>query len=602
MVARWLPVVSKILALTLAVSAVEQIRPRIRLLSSAPTGNLIQLADLSCAGLFLSPQLETGQFSVGMPTTLKEFNGSKRVYLTYDGVGHLREYTEPNLSPCNTAIGSINVATAPGWGGDWGTFPVNAENDYIPGQNTAYGLGLHRDTVTGRVYLSWASNYSDGPQTNHFAARTLNEGDHTTTNVGCWMVPAYSTRWLGTGVLEIPSGFVSAHLPSGQRLGVGFGGVVASNNNSLGPALVSVESPAPNDCAVGEEYEITDSTLLEAHAENSNGPNCMSSTANGPGCTPALAPTAPYHAKTAFAAYSMDMYGWTWDPYDGHGWWTYEMAPRIGWYDDGVKQGVFIPFTMPSGWLNTTVSSATTPTYDAGTGIGTFTASAIDMHDGSNLNPGDAFWVQTCTTAIDGANCETTNGKKLTIAIATAVNPSTNLVTYQQFGLDHGNGTSGYKPIVGGPVWAGCIYAHGGPGCSRYTVRMQIYDPAQYAEVINSTRQPYNVQYVEEADGTTLFDRYGSPQSGEGVRGSIAAGTSYSRSGPSAVIPDPDRHQIVVFWPGATVLPGVQQHLAYVLDVSQALPSPVPAQASLPLVPLGLGALVSWRLGSRRAR
>jgi hypothetical protein len=331
------------------------------------------------------------------------------------------------------------------------------------------------------------------------------------------------------------------------------------------------------------------STILESHAENSDGPNCFSGTVTGPGCTPADTPTAPYPAKTAFTSYSLDMYLFTWEPYGGTGYWNYGTLGRLGWYDDGVKQGMLALVNLSSGWLNTTVSAATTPTYAAN--VGQFTATSIDMHDGTNLNVGDGIWVQTCTIGVDGGECDLANGHRFSTGRISAINTSTKLITYDLGNSDFGDGD--HVPVVGEDLWAGCVYAAGGPFCSRQTLRMQIFDPDQYAEVIATTRQPYDVVYTEDIDATTLFHHYGSPATGGGIRGSMPG--LYNRNVVS-VIPDPDRNQIIVFFVGAEELSGVTVHLAYVLDVSQAAPPPFS-----PAIPLSAGAVAFVGLLSRRS-
>src|SRR5688572_30197203 len=123
---------------------------------------LLTTVDLSCEGVFLTPALQTGTFSGTLPVTLKEFDGSKRVYLAYDGDGNVVEFEEPTLSACNTVIGSINAATSPGWGGNWGAFTVDAASDFVPGHVSgsvqAYGIWL--DPMTSRLVLVWGSNYA----------------------------------------------------------------------------------------------------------------------------------------------------------------------------------------------------------------------------------------------------------------------------------------------------------------------------------------------------------------------------------------------------------------------------------------------------------
>jgi hypothetical protein len=587
-------VATKLLTLALVVTAVAQIRFPARVTPVGGSGTLMEAADLSCAGVFKTPDMATGAYSVSMPVAFKGHDGTRRVYLVYDGQGNVRELNEPTLSSCATSIASMNVATSPAWGGNWGAFTVNALDGYIPGGGggSTFAFDLHYDATTSRLVLGWGSTYSGSTPGNTFATGTLNSGDHTISTTGCYYMSQYSDKWMSSGILTIPDAFVTAYLPAGARWAVGKGGYFSSQGNSMGPALAAIVPPSTNACASNTNYELASSTLLESHAQNSTGPNCMSSTINGPGCTPGTSPTTPYPARMLFDDYSYDLYAFTWEPSGARGWWSFTGGP-LAWYDDGVKYGVVAPITTSSGWLNTTVSASPAPTYNTGTFIGELTVPTLDMHDGSNLNPGDAFWVQTCVVGTH-TGCADENGNKLTIAIVDSVDTGTKRITYHAFssgsGVDPSN--SNHTPIVGGVVWAGVVYAHGSPGSSRSTARLQIYNPAQYAEVVATTRESYEVEYAEEIDATTLFSHFGSPATGSGIRGTMAAPESYSRS-PSSVIADPDRNQIIVFWTGATNGIGVQQSMAYVLDVSQAAPAPSP----FPIVPLAAGAAV-WVTGA----
>jgi hypothetical protein len=580
---------SRVVALALVVTAVAQVRFPARRVTPGGSGTLIESADLSCAGVFRSPTLATGAYTVTMPTTLKEHDGTRRVYLTMTGGGDIVEYNEPTLSACATAIGSVNQASYAAWGGNWGAFTVAAADGFIPGGGggSTFANDLHYDATTSKLVLGWGSTYSGSTPGNTLAMGTLNSGDHTITTNGCYYMSQYSDKWMSSGIMPIPASFVTAYLPAGARWAVGKGGYFSSQGNSMGPSLAAIVPPSTNACATNTNYAIASSTLLESHEQNSTGPNCMSSTINGPGCTPATSPTTPYPARMLFDDYSYDLYGFTWEPNGARGYWGVTGGPMT-WYDDGVKYGVLAPIVTSSGWLNTTVSASPAPSYNTGTFIGELTVPTIDMHDGSNLNPGDAFWVQTCTVGVH-TGCADENGNKLTIAIVDSVDVGAKRITYHAFssgsGVDPSN--SNHTPIVGGVVWAGVVYAHGSPGSSRTTARLQIYDPARYAEVVATTRNPWEVEYAEEIDATTLFHHFGSPATGSGIRGSMAAPESYSRV-PASIIPDPARNQIIVFWSGAENGIGSATHLAYVLDVSQAPPAPVP----FPVLTLAAGAAV----------
>jgi hypothetical protein len=134
-------------------------------------------------------------------------------------------------------------------------------------------------------------------------------------------------------------------------------------------------------------------------------------------------------------------------------------------------------------------------------------------------------------------------------------------------------------PVVGEHAFLGCLYAEGTPACSRYVPRIQIYDPAQYAEVIATTRQPYDVKYIEEADFSSVISQFGSPTSGAGMPSSLSPVAAKS---PVAVMPDPDHHQVMIAINNAK-LSGAFATAVYILNVSQVVPHPI-----LPLVNLGM--------------
>jgi hypothetical protein len=574
-----------IAAICCALMAVAQVRFPARVAPSGGSGSLLTTEDLdTCVGVFKTPGMATGTPSVGMPVTLKEFNGTSRVYLIYDGTGDVLEFIEPTLSACNTAIASMNTATYPGWGGNWGSFDVQAEGGFIPGSQSTLAHGLYYDSVTSKLVLNWATNYAGGTFSNTVATATMDSGTHTLTVTGCYKFSDHPPPQTGLGLTIIPDAFVTANLPAGRRWAL-LGGNLASQENSMGPTLTAVAPPADNDCDPNTSYPLTNVTTPLSLYLATVGPTCDSGDDQMPdvGCTPSQAPTAPYAAKQLFADYSMTTYGWAWTPYAGQGWWTTSTGGRIGWYDDGVKHGVIVPYHTPSGWLNTTVSASTTPT-------GTqFTATSIDMHDGSNLNVNDGIWIETCTIGVDGAGCEQTNQKNLSTSYVTAIDTGTKLVTYGVMSADFGSGN--HLPVVGGKVLAGCIYAHGGQHCSRGIPRLQVYDPAQYAEVAASTRELYDVQYTDEADMSAVWHHFGSPAAGGGVNQNAPIPGTAQRF-VNAIIPDPDRQQYIVFMNGAESTPS---SMAYVMSVDHSAPDPMP----FPVLPLAAGAAL-WTVGRGR--
>jgi hypothetical protein len=589
-------------ALALTLTAVAQVRFPARI-TGADTRELLEFADLTCNKVFLSPEWATTGAIAFQPTTYR-YDGATRQFFILNGQdGHLLSFTEPTGSACNTTpISSIDAADWDAWNtdGDWGALTVSNETGEVPGTGSAHFYALRYDPVTEWMIPSWLTNYSGGDTyTNTFAAFTLNDGAHTVTRVGCWGFDTIQQWWAGSGVVIIPDWFVSAYLPAGRRFGIGLGGHVTSQGNSFGPTINAVAQPTGNACATDTDYAISAGTWLARYEQNNVGPHCALDT--GPGCNPSTVAVAPYPAKTLFNDYSYDLYDFTYEPRLGteNGWWGAESLPVLDWYDDGVRHGVIVPFTMPSGWINTTVSASPAPSYNTGTGVGEMTLPTIDMNDGSNINVGDVLWVKTCTEALDGANCEEPPNVSeqlnfMSEAYVTAIDTGTKRVTYQILSTDSGDGTSGHVPVVGGPVWMGCQYKGGSPGCSRNTLRAQIYNPAQYAEVIASTRNVYDVIYAEEVDFTQEIHHFGSPATGSGMIGSKRGGCcGNEQANVAGVMADPDAHQIIIAMRGArNIGGGTTQSLYYVFDVSQAPPAPIP----FPVMPLAAGVAL-WGVG-----
>ncbi len=553
--------------------------------------SVLLTSDLTCAGVFLTPSASTGSYTSSYPVAMRYENGNRH-YFMYSGNGDVIGFPEPTLSPCNTPLTSVNRAKKESWGGNWGKFNVGAATNVIPGAGASYAMGLNYDNPTNQLILSWTNTYSGSPPHNSFAAAAPDNTTHKLTTTGCWGLSNINQPLVGGGVLNIPSSFVSSYLPSGARWGVGWGGAVASYVGlSLGPTLFAVPPPSSNPCAPGVDNFISSGTVLSKYGQNSSGPNChnfrTSVTASGPGlgCNPTKAPTAPLHAKMSFNNYSTDMYAPDWNPYQGgNGWFNNSTQFSMGWYDDGVKQGVVVPFLTTAGWANTTVLASPAPTYSTTSGYypsGVMYVASTSTHDGNNMNPGDWIWIQTCAIGIDPNCAEGGNNRHLSFAVVDSVNPSTGAVAYHIMSPDFSTGS--HAPVPGGAVYHGCLYAHGAPTCSRATYRLQIYDPAQYAQVIAGTRQAYDVTYNQEMDLTTFVKGFGSPSMGKGVE------FGNEHHAPVSVMTDPAAHQIMIaFTNDSTSLYSVSNAI-YVFNVGPnavtppvASPSPTPTPAPAP--------------------
>src|SRR4051812_17427364 len=72
-------------------------------LEASAANNLLSTSDISCAGVFLTPGVQTGGFtpSAGYPVAFRYEADGKRHYFMVDGTGHILEFSEPTLSPCN---------------------------------------------------------------------------------------------------------------------------------------------------------------------------------------------------------------------------------------------------------------------------------------------------------------------------------------------------------------------------------------------------------------------------------------------------------------------------------------------------------------------
>lgn len=522
-------------------------------------------ADLSVAGVFLTPDINSGGgYTVNYPVAMKVV-GSTRIYWILDGGGNISEFNEPAvLSPPGTPLASI--VQAPGTIA-WGPFPaVTNSANAIPATPSVFAWGLNYDPVTGYLFLNWSGAYSGLPfGLNSIAAASF--GASSLVGVGNWTINQRSGTvgmpMSASGVINIPSWFTAAYLPAGQRLGVGLGGAYGSISlaNSYGPSIEAIPMPAGNPMTPGVDVELPPGTVLLRYFNNPTGPSCAG---HGIGCVPPVAPTNPNPAQMAFNKYSMDQFNDDWDPYAGHGWWNSDAGGVGNWYDDGVKTGIIYSMSSPSGWINTTISASPAPTI-SGTGtagdpyIVNFTVPTIDFNDGTNIQVGDALWIQTCTP-IGSSGCELDNLRYVSQVEVIAINTSTNRITAVITSVDFGSGT--HLPVVGGIVWGGVIYAHATPQPSRVTFLMQIYSPFTLTPVVGgNTYDPiYNSEFTLSGPGG-MVNYFGYP-------GGASPGVKFPGSLPTNVLVDNVNKKIILVYRYGKTNIGTNANLMVVLNVS----------------------------------
>jgi hypothetical protein len=518
------------------------------------------VADLSCTGAFLTPGVAL-QAGSNYPVAMRYESGVRHYYVV-DGLTQLQSFPEPSLSSCSTALASLNRASLDSYSSSWGAITVHSSNPDADPFGASGGIinGATFD-VSNRLIVSWSGTYSNLGSYNGFAAVTLDSVGHTQSTSGCWGVSGAKQVQIGSGIVTIPSAFVASYLPAGASWGIGMGFPYATVGSGIseGPTMYAVVPPSNNACAANTDTFVS-GTKLWGYDANSVGPNCDSTGGIQIGCTPSQTPTTPYPAQVADTRYSLSVYATDWEAYAGHGWMHFLTHGAYAWYDDGVKHAIVVPFTTSEGWIGTTVASSTSST--------DFVASSISTHDSLNLNPGDVIWVQTCDPNND-AGCAGGNGRELTIAQINTINTSTKAINYTIINGDFGSGN--HFPIAGKPLYAGCIYAHGSPSCSRWIMRMQMYDPAALAAVAQGA-QPYNVTAVDDQEiDQTLITSYGSPTAGSGIP-QTTLGSTYA---PYSVIPDTTTHDIIVVIPNSANPPFLVSDAVFILHVNEPIPRPV---------------------------
>ena len=548
--------------------------------ASAQTSSVLSFSNLTNAGCFLSPFSDGGRYTgVDGPHPIARRQRDKH-YFIFNGNGHIYEFAEPPLtSPCPsdpTMLTPVPILK------DWGVFPAMdaSEGGYPGSSGGAVALGATYIDAQDWLCVSWTRTYAGIAQSNSFGCATF--GTDRLVTYGCWFTSNPDTNQGSTGsnITLIPLSFRNAYGLGSNSWAIGDGGATGTVNKgmSTGLSLVAIAPPPPNSCSGGVDHDAGRGTLLLHYEVNNTGPTCGTSGTSGPflGCSTwskppqqYVAPTPPYGMQTAATNYSISAYFSDWDPWDGHGY-VGEAGLKATWYDDGMRHGILHVFLMPEGWMNTTVVSPPAPTMNYPNG--TMRVADLSTHDGQFLRAGDLIWVKTCDPALDGPNCEPTNNRDTSMVVVDSVNMSTGDVAFhilgEDYGSDFGNGTTGHRPLVGGHVWAGYVYAHGAPTMTRGQIRCQIIDPAQLGEVKNGRRRPYNVVYNEDIDCSALLPAFGPIVATQDP----TTGSPWRRQ-PVAVIPDPARLQIVVALGGAKFAPDLDSAaIVHVLNVGRGSP------------------------------
>jgi len=536
---------------------------------------LVQTSKITCAGTFriAVPQGSFTDYSHGITAMTYRFDTSdnKRHYFALAGDGHVLESVEPTLVSCNTAINMTPFAMAASWGtggpdgsawgSDWGQYPLLSTSgcpgnlvDYLPGEcGQVKPAGLKWDSANNYLLETWYPTY--GPvyakPKNSIAAVTLNSSTHTFALTGCWAAnPDQFMQQVGGGVIIPPAAWLTANGLSASNgyWGLGLGGPTGTVQLvSNGPSIQLVPVPGSgNACTNGTTttYPTAAGVVLANFQANNTGPTCGFSSL---GCnTAGSPPTFPRAAQTAFTGYSSTISDYWWDPYGGHGWFWGGTTFGMDWYDDGVVQGVLVPFSDVSGWATGTVLSSPAPSFNPSTQVGSFsTNDPIDTHDGYQPHVGDAMWVQTCVANVD-PDCDAANARDWTFVTITGVSGSGPYTfTYHAEGLDFGTGN--HVPVPNLQWWFGPFYGHGATGGTypRAMFRLQVIDPNEYTKVLNGTYPTADLPtYHEDIDATSLFPQWGGPSTGSGVAQNFNAANS--TTGPSWAAADPDRQQFLV--------------------------------------------------------
>jgi hypothetical protein len=523
------------------------------IVTQAGTQTLLTTGGFTCVGAFISMNgsIGTSIGSVnGFPMAYRYESGVRHWFLI-DGTSTVYEGPEPMLSSCSTAWASMNQMGLESWGGSWGTFPnANAAGEVW--------YGLNYDSTLGYLVGSKTGTYVNLPTgLNTMVASTLNNSTHVFTQFACWAVTNGAQPKTGSGWHRIPSAWATANLGNANAFVAGDGGYLASvtSGDSLGLHLSAFLASAftTNACATSTDYPIGAGQTLADYPSNPTGPNCYLQQV---GCNPSGVPTNPIPANMAHIVESASVYPENWEPYPHASPTTNYYNPIctshvFNWYDDGPYYGALMPYVTCEGWLTQSIAASPAPTI-VGSTI-TFSLPSTSTNDGNTLNAGDVIVVQTCTPNVD-PGCDNANGRQFSIATVNSATSTAVNATINEF--DFGSGT--HAPVIGGNVTAGCYYVHAAPRCTRYTLRFQIYDPADFIKVKNGQIATYALKYKEDVDASSWFPQTGCPSC-------MTKGASLYNSFVGVQV-DPSTTQFMVIISNAKTNIGVSANVVYVFQ------------------------------------
>lgn len=401
---------------------------------------LLQQSDVTPLGCFAVSTDLCDERPIGM--AVRWVDGSKRLLFIDRNGWKLVEASMPALvsAASNWEEGTgLNTATLVK---RWTTSPIGSSAQ--TSLNSGHTLwGISWDETDKRLYWNAWSDYdtADDPLAT-FGWATIDDSGGGTITAGnrvSFTSPTIPQKQIQGGVVHIPSSFANSYL-SGKRLGVGFGSyrsVIANGSNgSIGPALYAIDppsgTPAEGDSKTGGPC------LMRSRIEETRQPR----------------PSWAGSAANNFEA-SSDPTKWDWNT---------QFQQSAVWIDTGTKYGLVVAASFIGGRMNATAASGSSTSVTV-----TNSAHILDVQSGDSI--------RAATTATND------NGTHTSGSVTSIAGAQINVSSWD-------NGT----PVAGCEVVAGGQYKNSVLHYSRMqSTGLLVYDPAHLAEVVASTRQPYDV-------------------------------------------------------------------------------------------------------------